>query len=74
MIISKHFQLTVASLLYRSVSAGPVCVNIDESVWYQVKSSEEAVILCKTSIGSLKLEINDLPATKVNFLTSLLRC
>uniref|UniRef100_A0A3Q3A7H3 26S proteasome non-ATPase regulatory subunit 13 n=1 Tax=Kryptolebias marmoratus TaxID=37003 RepID=A0A3Q3A7H3_KRYMA len=26
--------------------------------------SEEAVILCKTSIGSLKLEINDLPATK----------
>lgn len=49
-------------------------VNIDESVWYQVKSSEEAVILCKTSIGSLKLEINDLPATKVNFLTSLLRC
>uniref|UniRef100_A0A667YFK2 26S proteasome non-ATPase regulatory subunit 13 n=1 Tax=Myripristis murdjan TaxID=586833 RepID=A0A667YFK2_9TELE len=31
---------------------------------FQVKSSEEAVILCKTSIGSLKLEINDLPATK----------
>ncbi|CAF93278.1 unnamed protein product, partial [Tetraodon nigroviridis] len=30
----------------------------------KVKSSEEAVILCKTSIGSLKLEINDLPATK----------
>uniref|UniRef100_A0A8C5DSP9 26S proteasome non-ATPase regulatory subunit 13 n=1 Tax=Gouania willdenowi TaxID=441366 RepID=A0A8C5DSP9_GOUWI len=29
-----------------------------------VKSSEEAVILCKTSIGNLKLEINDLPATK----------
>lgn len=32
----------------------------------QVKSSDEAVILCKTSIGSLKLEINDLPPTKVN--------
>uniref|UniRef100_A0A671WWW7 26S proteasome non-ATPase regulatory subunit 13 n=1 Tax=Sparus aurata TaxID=8175 RepID=A0A671WWW7_SPAAU len=30
----------------------------------KVKSSDEAVILCKTSIGSLKLEINDLPATK----------
>uniref|UniRef100_A0A8C5DSL1 26S proteasome non-ATPase regulatory subunit 13 n=1 Tax=Gouania willdenowi TaxID=441366 RepID=A0A8C5DSL1_GOUWI len=30
----------------------------------KVKSSEEAVILCKTSIGNLKLEINDLPATK----------
>ncbi|CAK6979262.1 S proteasome non-ATPase regulatory subunit 13 [Scomber scombrus] len=30
----------------------------------KVKSSDEAVILCKTSIGRLKLEINDLPATK----------
>ncbi|RXN01705.1 26S proteasome non-ATPase regulatory subunit 13 [Acipenser ruthenus] len=30
----------------------------------KVKSSDEAVILCKTTIGSLKLEINDLPATK----------
>uniref|UniRef100_A0A672PQR8 26S proteasome non-ATPase regulatory subunit 13 n=1 Tax=Sinocyclocheilus grahami TaxID=75366 RepID=A0A672PQR8_SINGR len=29
-----------------------------------VKASDEAVILCKTSIGSLKLDINDLPATK----------
>uniref|UniRef100_A0A8C1BND7 26S proteasome non-ATPase regulatory subunit 13 n=1 Tax=Cyprinus carpio carpio TaxID=630221 RepID=A0A8C1BND7_CYPCA len=30
----------------------------------KVKVSEEAVILCKTTIGSLKLDINDLPATK----------
>uniref|UniRef100_A0A8C4I2I5 26S proteasome non-ATPase regulatory subunit 13 n=1 Tax=Dicentrarchus labrax TaxID=13489 RepID=A0A8C4I2I5_DICLA len=30
----------------------------------KVKSNDEAIILCKTSIGSLKLEINDLPATK----------
>uniref|UniRef100_A0A672K4Z2 26S proteasome non-ATPase regulatory subunit 13 n=1 Tax=Sinocyclocheilus grahami TaxID=75366 RepID=A0A672K4Z2_SINGR len=30
----------------------------------KVKISEEAVILCKTTIGSLKLDINDLPATK----------
>uniref|UniRef100_A0AAY4BU16 26S proteasome non-ATPase regulatory subunit 13 n=1 Tax=Denticeps clupeoides TaxID=299321 RepID=A0AAY4BU16_9TELE len=30
----------------------------------QVKSSEEAVILCKTTIGGLRLDINDLPATK----------
>uniref|UniRef100_A0AAR2K8U6 26S proteasome non-ATPase regulatory subunit 13 n=1 Tax=Pygocentrus nattereri TaxID=42514 RepID=A0AAR2K8U6_PYGNA len=30
----------------------------------QVKSSEEAVILCKTTIGSLKLEISELTATK----------
>lgn len=44
-----------------------LCVNEfwQVSIWYQVKSSEEALILCKTSIGSLKLEINDLPATKV---------
>lgn len=38
----------------------------------QVKSSDEAVILCKTSIGSLKLEINDLPATKVKSFQTLL--
>jgi hypothetical protein len=37
----------------------------------QVKSSEEAVILCKTTIGSLKLEINDLPATKVKHRSKL---
>uniref|UniRef100_A0A8B9GUF4 26S proteasome non-ATPase regulatory subunit 13 n=1 Tax=Astyanax mexicanus TaxID=7994 RepID=A0A8B9GUF4_ASTMX len=30
----------------------------------KVKASDEAVILCKTKIGSLKLDINDLPATK----------
>ncbi|KAL7866536.1 hypothetical protein AOLI_G00143500 [Acnodon oligacanthus] len=30
----------------------------------KVKSSEEAVILCKTTIGSLKLEISELTATK----------
>ncbi|XDV53232.1 hypothetical protein PO909_021789 [Leuciscus waleckii] len=30
----------------------------------KVKSSDEAVILCKTSVGSLKLDISDLPATK----------
>uniref|UniRef100_A0A8C2WEA0 26S proteasome non-ATPase regulatory subunit 13 n=1 Tax=Cyclopterus lumpus TaxID=8103 RepID=A0A8C2WEA0_CYCLU len=29
-----------------------------------VKSCDEALILCKTSIGKLKLEISDLPATK----------
>uniref|UniRef100_A0A8C7SG29 PSD13 N-terminal domain-containing protein n=1 Tax=Oncorhynchus mykiss TaxID=8022 RepID=A0A8C7SG29_ONCMY len=31
----------------------------------KVKSNDESVILCKTSIGALKLEINDLPATKI---------
>uniref|UniRef100_A0AAQ5X520 26S proteasome non-ATPase regulatory subunit 13 n=1 Tax=Amphiprion ocellaris TaxID=80972 RepID=A0AAQ5X520_AMPOC len=39
-------------------------LSLVEIILYVVKSSEEAVILCKTSIGSLKLEINDLPATK----------
>lgn len=38
-----------------------------------MKSSEEAVILCKTSIGSLKLEISDLPATKVPVILSLVQ-
>lgn len=33
----------------------------------QVKSSDEAVILCKTSIGCLKLEINELATTKVRY-------
>lgn len=52
---------------WKDVFLQDLCVNEfwQVSVWYQVKSSEEAVILCKTSIGSLKLEINDLPATKV---------
>lgn len=31
----------------------------------QVKSSDEAVILCKTAIGALKLNIGDLQVTKV---------
>ncbi|KAL4622806.1 26S proteasome non-ATPase regulatory subunit 13 [Arapaima gigas] len=41
-----------------------VAITFLEKTKEKVKSSEEAVILCKTSIGSLKLEINDLPATK----------
>lgn len=82
MIIFIHLKLAVATQTWppranegRSVSTGPVCVREywQVSFWYQVKSSEEAVILCKTSIGSLKLEINDLPATKVKFLNSLHR-
>ncbi|GCB81480.1 hypothetical protein scyTo_0023148, partial [Scyliorhinus torazame] len=31
----------------------------------KVKSSDEAVILCKTAIGALKLNVGDLPVTKV---------
>lgn len=34
----------------------------------QVKSSDEAVILCKTAIGALKLNIGDLQVTKVSSL------
>lgn len=30
-----------------------------------MKSSDEAVILCKTAIGALKLNIGDLQVTKV---------
>ncbi|KAH0621047.1 hypothetical protein JD844_022057, partial [Phrynosoma platyrhinos] len=38
-----------------------VCVY---TLWLQVKSSDEAVILCKTAIGALKLNIGDLQVTK----------
>lgn len=37
------------------------------SVSLQVKSSDEAVILCKTAIGALKLNIGDLQVTKVRW-------
>lgn len=39
-------------------------INFLEKTKEKVKSSDEAVILCKTAIGCLKLEINDLATTK----------
>ncbi|KAK5619353.1 26S proteasome non-ATPase regulatory subunit 13 [Crenichthys baileyi] len=39
-------------------------ISFLEKTKEKVKSSDEAISLCKTSIGSLKLEISDLPATK----------
>uniref|UniRef100_A0A8C9VBA8 Proteasome 26S subunit, non-ATPase 13 n=1 Tax=Scleropages formosus TaxID=113540 RepID=A0A8C9VBA8_SCLFO len=48
----------------RQMTDPNVAITFLEKTKEKVKSSEEAVILCKTSIGSLKLEINDLPATK----------
>ncbi|KAI1903951.1 hypothetical protein AGOR_G00000690 [Albula goreensis] len=48
----------------RQMKDPSVAITFLEKTKEKVKSSDEAVILCKTSIGSLKLEINDLPATK----------
>ncbi|MGH0136875.1 UNVERIFIED_CONTAM: hypothetical protein FKN15_009587 [Acipenser sinensis] len=48
----------------RQMTDPNVAISFLEKTREKVKSSDEAVILCKTTIGSLKLEINDLPATK----------
>ncbi|MBN3324026.1 PSD13 ATPase, partial [Atractosteus spatula] len=48
----------------RQMTDPNVAISFLEKTKEKVKSSDEAVILCKTAIGSLKLEINDLPATK----------
>ncbi|KAG7276845.1 hypothetical protein CRUP_007982 [Coryphaenoides rupestris] len=56
----------VEIILYvaRQMSDPKDAITFLEKTREKVKSSEEAVILCKTTIGGLKLEINDLPATK----------
>uniref|UniRef100_A0A8D3DUK5 26S proteasome non-ATPase regulatory subunit 13 n=1 Tax=Scophthalmus maximus TaxID=52904 RepID=A0A8D3DUK5_SCOMX len=56
----------VEIILYvaRQMSDPKDAITFLEKTKEKVKSSDEAVILCKTSIGSLKLKINDLPATK----------
>ncbi|XP_066504347.1 26S proteasome non-ATPase regulatory subunit 13-like [Hoplias malabaricus] len=48
----------------RQISDPNDAINFLEKTKEKVKSSEEALILCKTAIGSLKLQINDLTATK----------
>uniref|UniRef100_A0A8C6TK59 Proteasome 26S subunit, non-ATPase 13 n=1 Tax=Neogobius melanostomus TaxID=47308 RepID=A0A8C6TK59_9GOBI len=48
----------------RQMSDPKDAITFLEKTKEKVKSSDEAVILCKTSIGRLKLEISDLPATK----------
>uniref|UniRef100_A0A3B4YM86 Proteasome 26S subunit, non-ATPase 13 n=1 Tax=Seriola lalandi dorsalis TaxID=1841481 RepID=A0A3B4YM86_SERLL len=56
----------VEIILYvaRQISEPKDAITFLEKTKEKVKSSEEAVILCKTTIGSLKLEISDHPATK----------
>uniref|UniRef100_A0A4W4DNS7 26S proteasome non-ATPase regulatory subunit 13 n=1 Tax=Electrophorus electricus TaxID=8005 RepID=A0A4W4DNS7_ELEEL len=56
----------VEIILYviRQISDPNDAITFLEKTKEKVKSNEEAVILCKTSIGSLKLEISDLAATK----------
>uniref|UniRef100_A0A3Q2QS38 Proteasome 26S subunit, non-ATPase 13 n=1 Tax=Fundulus heteroclitus TaxID=8078 RepID=A0A3Q2QS38_FUNHE len=58
-------QVTAAHLRLCSEADDPKdAITFLEKTKEKVKSSDEAVILCKTSIGSLKLQISDLPATK----------
>lgn len=48
----------------RQMTDANTAISFLEKTKEKVKSSDEAVILCKTTIGSLKLDISDLPATK----------
>uniref|UniRef100_A0AAY4BT59 26S proteasome non-ATPase regulatory subunit 13 n=1 Tax=Denticeps clupeoides TaxID=299321 RepID=A0AAY4BT59_9TELE len=48
----------------RQITDPNAAISFLEKTKEKVKSSEEAVILCKTTIGGLRLDINDLPATK----------
>ncbi|XP_063044262.1 26S proteasome non-ATPase regulatory subunit 13-like [Engraulis encrasicolus] len=56
----------VEIILYviRQISDPNDSVTFLEKTQEKVKSSDEAVILCKTTIGGLKLDLNELPATK----------
>ncbi|MCJ8737406.1 hypothetical protein PDJAM_G00023690 [Pangasius djambal] len=56
----------VEIILYviRQITDPKDAITFLEKTKEKVKSSDEAVILCKTAIGCLKLEINDLAMTK----------
>ncbi|KAK3535709.1 hypothetical protein QTP70_020573 [Hemibagrus guttatus] len=59
--------LSLVEILLHVVRQMPepnTAITFLEKTKEKVKASEEAVILCKTVIGSLKLDISDLPATK----------
>ncbi|XP_055505081.1 LOW QUALITY PROTEIN: 26S proteasome non-ATPase regulatory subunit 13-like [Leucoraja erinacea] len=48
----------------RQMTDPNVALTFLEKTREKVKSSDEAVILCKTAIGALKLNVGDLPVTK----------
>jgi len=50
----------------RQMTDPNVALTFLEKTREKVKSSDEAVILCKTAIGALKLNIGDLQVTKVS--------
>ncbi|KFV65024.1 26S proteasome non-ATPase regulatory subunit 13, partial [Dryobates pubescens] len=50
----------------RQMTDPTVALTFLEKTREKVKSSDEAVILCKTAIGALKLNIGDLQVTKVS--------
>ncbi|KAG2462761.1 PSD13 ATPase, partial [Polypterus senegalus] len=62
-----EYKIGIVKLMWSSPAQSGRCLFTNMVYVHlpcEVKSSDEAVILCKTSIGSLKLQINDLPATK----------
>uniref|UniRef100_A0A8C6THU4 26S proteasome non-ATPase regulatory subunit 13 n=1 Tax=Neogobius melanostomus TaxID=47308 RepID=A0A8C6THU4_9GOBI len=63
-MLQGHHRLNVVTLNFCSPPDPKDAITFLEKTKEKVKSSDEAVILCKTSIGRLKLEISDLPATK----------
>lgn len=56
----------VEIILYvaRQMTEPSTAISFLEKTKEKVKSSDEAVILCNTTIGVLRLDTNDLPATK----------
>uniref|UniRef100_A0A8C2WGW6 26S proteasome non-ATPase regulatory subunit 13 n=1 Tax=Cyclopterus lumpus TaxID=8103 RepID=A0A8C2WGW6_CYCLU len=61
--VNKH-MFTILFLLLFVCPDPKDAITFLEKTKEKVKSCDEALILCKTSIGKLKLEISDLPATK----------
>uniref|UniRef100_A0A2K6DEE1 26S proteasome non-ATPase regulatory subunit 13 n=1 Tax=Macaca nemestrina TaxID=9545 RepID=A0A2K6DEE1_MACNE len=65
-----HFRVNPLSLVeiilhvVRQMTDPNVALTFLEKTREKVKSSDEAVILCKTAIGALKLNIGDLQVTK----------
>ncbi|KFV85760.1 26S proteasome non-ATPase regulatory subunit 13, partial [Struthio camelus australis] len=59
-----HVVRQMTDLLFCSALDPNVALTFLEKTREKVKSSDEAVILCKTAIGALKLNIGDLQVTK----------
>ncbi|KAK3533305.1 hypothetical protein QTP70_016020 [Hemibagrus guttatus] len=60
--------MEIVLYVIRQITDPNDAITFLEKTKEKVKCSDEAVILCKTSIGCLKLEVNDLATTKVYFV------